>query len=207
MSSARAACLDLLGRGVFRHGHQDVGEVVFRFHALLGLRLQIAFDFGIADGDPVVDIAFAGACDEELVADSGAHAVESLAVFFEGGLQAGHVEFVLRRDALQGVFDLGRIDADPGGAGVLLQCEFGDHAFEQLLLQHVARRQRGVLPRQGAHDFVVTPGEFLVGDDLVVDDGDDAIELLHGGVGRHQGRYGDQQRQYPLGAAPLRAFE
>ena len=151
---ACAARLDLLGRGVFRHGDEDVGEVVFRLHALLHLRLQIAFDFGIADGDAVVDVAFAGAGNEDFIADGVAHAVEALAFLFQRGRKAGHVELVLRGDALQRALDLRRVDPHAGAAGVLLQRQFGDHAFEQLFFQHLARRQRRVLARQALRHFL-----------------------------------------------------
>jgi hypothetical protein len=184
-----------------------VGEVVFGFRTLLHLGLQVALDLGVADRDAVVDVPLARAGDEQLVADGGAHAVEALAFLFQRGRKTGHVELVLRGDALQRALDLGRVDADAGAAGVLLQRQFGDHAFEQLFFQHLARWQRRVLPRQVLHHLGVAPGQFLAGDDFVVDDGDDVVERQDCGVRRQQGRGGDQQRRHPVRAAPFRAFQ
>ncbi len=72
----------------------------------------------------------------------------ALAFPLQSGLQPGHVELVLRCDALQRALDLGRVDPYAGVAGMLLQGKFGDHAFEQLFFQYFTRRQRRVLPRQ-----------------------------------------------------------
>jgi hypothetical protein len=70
-----------------------------------------------------------------------------------------------------------------------------DHAFEQLFLQNLTRRQRGVLPPQVLHHLVITLGQFLSGNDIVVDDSDDMVDLGYGSAGRKQGRCGNQQHQ------------
>jgi len=93
----------------------------------------------------------------------------------------------------KGPVHVGFADANAGLGGQLYLQAFQHHPFEQLFLERRIRRRADFLQLQLFPGFAQPLVEFAVGDDVVVDDHYDAIDVADQAL--RGGRCGERQRQ------------
>ena len=109
------------------------------------------------------------------------------------------VEFVDREIVLTGdLFDRGVhhlvVDADAGFLGALHDGAFRDQTVEHLGAQGFHGRQLNVLTAQIDRDHMGAVLEFTLRDDVLIDDGHDAVEFSLFKAGDHVDRFGFGRR-------------
>ena len=107
--------------------------------ALVGIR-QVVVDLAIGDDDAALDLTVAQAGQHDFLANLLAKLGPGDAVLFQCSTELRQAEAVAFGNAAhRGVeFDVG--DAQAGFPGELHLHAIGDHAFEQLFFEHLARR-------------------------------------------------------------------
>ena len=142
-------------------------------------RRQILVDLRIGHLDLAVDLALAQALHDHLVADIFAIlrvrdilALQGLAELIGGKL-------VLLRDTLDAALDECIVDLDPLLLRLLQQRTLRDQALEHLLVEDVGRRRLDLLLPQLLLHHAPRVVELILGQRLVVDDGDDSIDDDH----------------------------
>ena len=163
-----------------RDRQQNVTHVVFL--RVIGCKARLfgkeRIDFTFRNRDLAVDFSFAQTLRRDFVAHLRAERAEAhivgaktLAQFVDGHL-------VVARD----LFDRGAhhllIDANAQFLGSLLGGLFGDHALKHLTAQFLHRGQIDVLLTQVDGGLTHTVLQFVFRDDVVIDDGGDAVGEL-----------------------------
>jgi hypothetical protein len=168
-----------LGRlGLGGDGDEDVAQLVFGapgaglLHALERLR-----DLVVRDLDLAGDLALAQARHDQAVAHVGAQALEVDAVVGRALAQAGEVGALLVGHVAQGLVDPGPVDLDACALGALELDLLHDELLEHALAQHAVRGHVAVVALQALARARHLAGEFAGEHDVVVDHGDDAIEV------------------------------
>ena len=185
---ARARLRDLLGGGAVGDRDQDVRDPVpvpVRIRSPARHRRQMVVDVALGDVDLVLDLALAYLRDHDLFPDLLAKLRELVAVAFEGVPELAQGELVLLRDPQQRPVEPVVVDAYAGIARELELEPGEDQPFEHLPAQCMGRWRSGA----GAAKLLAYPLQPYVQlapcDDVVIDDGDDAVES---GAGRGLGR-------------------
>src|SRR5471030_1233088 len=192
---------DFLGAGAARGDHVGVGVVGDAYHdlrqvvlELLGggglLRRQVAVDLGAGDLDLGVDLMLAQALHDDFLADFLAEGGVRRALLLGGValLMDGHL--LLLGDAADGAVEHAVVDPHAHLLGFLQLGALDDHALEDLALQIGGLGNRHVLGLHAAGHGLDAGGQFLAGDDVVVDDHGDRVDRH---VGRGGGRRGEQR--------------
>ena len=199
--AAQTQLLQLLGGGRFRGAQQDVGELIFLATAAGGLGGQIVVDLAVGNDQLAVDFALAQANGHHLATDFLAELGVLHAVLFQRCTELLRRHLVAGSNAPDGLFELVIVDTHAGVAGILQLDTLHDEPFEHLALENVLRRQWRSLPLQLFQRGSKAGPQFNVGDDLVADNGHDAVGLegLHrrgeNGLGQKAAEAGDQDKQ------------
>ena len=123
-----------------------------------------------ADIIHVVEAVLIGQVNSELVGRINAIGGEALAQLFDG-------QIVLPRNLLySGIHHL-VVDTDAGSPGALQNRAFRDETFEHLRPQLLHGRQIDLLAAEVDRHGVHALHQFLFGDDFIVDDSNDAVEI------------------------------
>ena len=147
LARLRLQSLHLIVAGAFGHGDQDLGQVDFQLARVRGglLRLQIGINVGLTHPHPWLQIAFAQALHQDLVAQLGPEHAHRQAIGDDTPMQFSHRELVLRRDRLLGLVDGRLLGPDTGVAGELKQDFLVDQAFQHLGIQALQIGRRTAL--------------------------------------------------------------
>ena len=175
---ALARRLDRLGRGRLGNADEDVRQLVGHVHAGAALGVfQEVLDLAVGDGDAVADLALQQLLDGQLVAQLVAVGDDVHALLRQRLAEFLGAEIVAPGHGLERPVHVGFADADAGLGGELQLQALQHHAFEQLFPERRVRRRGDLFQLQLLAGFAQPLAELAVGDDIVVDDGHDAIEL------------------------------
>lgn len=194
--ATQAQLLQLLRTGRLGRPQQDVRQLKLFATAGRSLIGQVEVDLAVGDDELAVHLALAQAHHRHFTADFLAETRVVDAVLFQrlAELLRGHL--VVAGNAADGLVELVVVDAQSGIAGKLHLDAIHDDALEQLPLEDILRRQRRALLLQLLERRVETDAQIVEGDDLVTDDGDDAIGLDRlGRRGTSRGREDSDQRE------------
>ena len=171
---------DLLGRRAVGNRDQDVPDaksMPVRLGAATLHHGEIVVDIALRDIDLVLDPEFAHIRDHDFVPDLFAKLREVVAVAFQGVPELAQREFVLLREAEQRLVEPLVVDAYGGIARELELEPDQDQPFEHASAQRAGRRgSRAGLTKLLARPFQMG-FQLARSDDVVIDDGDDAIEI------------------------------
>jgi len=148
----------------------EAGKVV----AALAFAEEIV-DVGVRHPHTGIDLAFAHALQQDLVAQIVAEAVEVDALGRQTAVQCVERELVLGRDGLFGLRDGGFVHRDTELAGLLGLRTFVDDLLKHLAHQHVARRHGGALLRDLLLHTQQPLAHLVVGHGLGVHQRDDEV--------------------------------
>ena len=204
---------DFLRRRPFRHRDEDVSEPVLVIAATLFLhRCQVVVDVAGRHRDPIADEALLHPRHEQFVPDLLAKLREVVAVALHDLAKLGGGEVVSRREVVHRAVEFIVFDAQVVLLGELELNAIDDETLEHLAGEHIVGGNRRARLLQPAADHVHANEELALHDDVVVDNGDDAIEiddlLGRSGEGKKEARErrdegGEAERKRP-GAAPER---
>jgi hypothetical protein len=139
-------------------------------------RRQILIDRGVGYRHFAVDLAFAQALHDYLVADVVAILGIRNVLLRQRLAELLGRKLVVLSDALNRALDLAIVDLDTALLGLLQQRALGDQALEHLFVEHVGRRRlHFLLPQLLLHDPPCVV-ELVLGQGLVIDDSDDAVD-------------------------------
>ena len=138
---------------------------------------EIRIDLALGDFDLLRHFALAQALRRDFVADFIAEGREGDAVGEKPLTELFNREIILPRNLLdRGVHHL-VVHADARLTGALQNRAFGNEALEDLRAQKLHRRQLNILAAQVDRHRMHALLKLVLGDDVVVDDGDDAVEF------------------------------
>ena len=153
-------------------------HIVLLVPAARRLAVQKIIDLAFGNHDPVVHLAFTHAGNGHLTANFFTKIGEGDTVPLQRFAELLHRHIVIGGDPLQGLFQHRIIDMQTDFPRVLQLQFIDDHAFEHLPLQLVARRQRSSLLSQLPQCQFQSVSQLDLGNDFVVDDGDDMVGRL-----------------------------
>ena len=156
------------------------------------LAFQKAVDLLIGDLDLVDHLLILEAGGDDLGAGVFAEVGEANPPGFERGLQLFQVQPVALGDIGQGLVEGRLLDLDPQVASALRLEALEDESVEHLLFELVTRRRSRARLLHLRQDQVDLGVELAAHDDIVVDHGDDGVQLLNGRLARRR-RRPDQQ--------------
>ena len=199
----------LVARGLFGHGHQDVGNVDVGKLANIGLALfaQKRVHFKVLDLDAPGHFALAHPLQHDLAADLAAVLLPGHALFFQTLAHVIDADLIALRRAGQGLLEFIGWHLDTGLPCHIQLGGFINQGFQGLQQQGAAVHFGGGRVGQG-HQAV----HLEVGDRLVVNHGNDEVQGLgRGGVqgdgGQGGGGVAHAQAAAGLGGHGLRGLE
>ena len=184
---------DFLWRRSFRYRDEDVSQPILAVAATLLLhRRQIIVDVAGRYRDAVADESLLHPRHEQFAPDFLAKFREVVAVSLHDFAKVGGAEAVPRRELVHRTVQFIVFDAQVVFIRELELNAIDDETFEHLTGEHVVGRNRCTRLLQSAADQIHANAQLALHDDIVVDDGDDAVEiddpLGRGGEGKEEAR-------------------
>ena len=154
--------------------------------------LDHAVDLGVADMDATLRHALAQALHDQLLAYAFAKLLEVLPLLSDGAAQLADFHVVLLGDLRKRLihFRIGDLDAGRVGARHLQLLQH--QAIKQLAFEHIARRQLLRIFRKLRRHTADVAIEFALQHNVLVDDGDDAVQRQRGNRLRTRYRRNEQ---------------
>jgi len=187
--------LYLFRRRAFRHGDEDVAEVIFGVEAIAtGLAGEEVVHLLLRDLDPAFHFAGAQIVHGDLMAHLFAEFREVCAIALQGLAELLQRQLALAGDARDHLVEGLVVDAHAAAAGEGELDALDDQPFQHLAAQDLHGRQGGAVLTQLRHDTLQPLFQFQAGDGLVVHHGDDTVQFFHlGGMQREGGEQAAQQ--------------
>ena len=167
---------DFILARVLGQAQQDVGDQQF---ALAGFGLgrvgQVVVDFRVGDDDAAVDLALAQSRNEDFLAQILAEALPGKAIAAQGLTQFVLVQAGVVADARDRALHGRFVDGNAVLARELQLRAFEHETLQNLIFEHLARRQLDALATQLPDDAVHRVAQLRGSDGLIVDHRDDAV--------------------------------
>ncbi|MNN21934.1 hypothetical protein D3C81_1352730 [compost metagenome] len=159
------------------------------------LRSEEVLHFLLRDLNALGNPALTYAADDHLATNLLAGIFVRQAIMSQGSAELLQVHTVALGNGADGLVQLFVGDADARAIADLQLQVFDDQAFEHLLVQHAGGRHGATTLGDGLLDFTHAAVQLAFHHHVVVDDGHNAVQGLHGGVRRAGQQYRAQQQR------------
>ncbi|MNH18818.1 hypothetical protein D3C79_785370 [compost metagenome] len=184
------------GVSTFRRRDQDVGQtVLFRQLHLAHVRGEEVLHFLLGHLNALGHAALTNAADDHLATYLFASIIIRQAVAGQGRAELLQVHAIALGNGADGLVQFFVSDTDTRAFADLQLQVFDDQAFEHLLIEHAGGWRRATTFGDGLLDFAHALVQLALHDHVVIDDGHNAIQRLHGGMRRAGQQYSAQQQR------------